>query len=420
MGLKKRLLVAFAIIIMVPLLLTGIVTVAVMGFNYRNLEKGTMSTEDGETIYYVVRNDASVPRMEVPVRQTILFIVLIILLTAFVTVVWLYRSLIRPLNVLRMATANMKLGNLDFTISGNPDDELGQLCEEFEEMRVRLKEQIDARMKYEKDTVELISNISHDLKTPLTAIKGYAEGIIDGVADTEEKRSKYVRTIYTKASDMSVLVDELSLYSKIDSNIIPYNFEKLDINAYFMDCVEEQSLDMEVKGITMELASEVPAGTFVKADAEQLRRVVNNIIGNAVKYMDKPSGSIRIRLIPLKCCVKVEIEDNGPGIEEKDLEHLFERFYRADSSRGTRKGGSGLGLAIVKKIIEDHGGKVGAASTPGEGSTFFFTLPIYTENNAICEEVEDAEYSALPKNEPQPEKGGREECHEKEDTDNRR
>ncbi|MBR5967804.1 MAG: HAMP domain-containing histidine kinase [Lachnospiraceae bacterium] len=409
MGLKKRLLVAFAIIILVPILLAGTVTAAVLGFNYRNLEKGPMSTEDGETIYYVVRSGPSAPRMELPVRQTIVLIGLIILLTAFITVVWLYRSLIRPLNVLRMATANMKQGNLDFTISGNPDDELGQLCEEFEEMRVRLKEQIDARMKYEQDTIELISNISHDLKTPLTAIKGYAEGIIDGVADTEEKRSKYVRTIYTKASDMSVLVDELSLYSKIDSNIIPYNFDKVDINAYFTDCVEEQSLDMEVKGITMEFASEVPAGTFVKADSEQLRRVVNNIIGNAVKYMNKPSGSIKIRLIPLKCCVKVEIEDNGPGIDENDLAHIFERFYRADSSRGTRKGGSGLGLAIVKKIIEDHGGKVGAESTPGEGSTFFFTLPIYTENNTICEEVEDAEYSALPENGPQPEKGGREE-----------
>ena len=409
MGLKKRLVVAFAIIIFVPILLTAAVTAAVLSFNNNALEKGAIKSEDGETIYYVVRNGPSVPRMDLPVRQTIILIVLIILLTAFVTVVWLYRSLIRPLNVLRMATSNMKRGNLDFTISGSPDDELGQLCEEFEEMRVRLKEQIDARMKYEQDTIELISNISHDLKTPLTAIKGYAEGIMDGVADCEEKRNKYIRTIYTKASDMSVLVDELSLYSKIDSNIIPYNFDRLDINAYFMDCVEEQSLDMEVKGITMKLESEVPAGTFVKADSEQLRRVVNNIIGNAVKYMDKPSGSITIRLIPRKCCVKIEVADNGPGIAETDIEHIFERFYRADSSRGTRKGGSGLGLAIVKKIIEDHGGEVGASSTPGEGSTIFFTLPIYTENNKKCEEVEDAEYSALPESNPQPVKADREE-----------
>ena len=415
MGLKKRLVVAFAIIILVPILLTGAVTAAVISMNNNALEKGTIESEDGETIYYVVRNGSAVPRMELPVRQTIILIMLIILLTAFVTVVWLYRSLIRPLNVLRMATSNMKRGNLDFTISGSPDDELGQLCEEFEEMRLRLKEQIDARMKYEQDTIELISNISHDLKTPLTAIKGYAEGIMDGVADCEEKRNKYIRTIYTKASDMSVLVDELSLYSKIDSNIIPYNFDRLDINAYFMDCVEEQSLDMEVKGIAMELASEVPAGTFVKADPEQLRRVVNNIIGNAVKYMNKPSGSIKIRLVPMKCCVKVEIEDNGPGIAENDLAHIFERFYRADSSRGTRKGGSGLGLAIVKKIIEDHGGKVGAESTPGEGSTIFFTLPVYTENNTVCEEVEDAEYSALPKNEPQIRQ---EDGHEEKNTDN--
>ncbi len=392
MGLKKRLAVAFAISIFVPLLLTFAVTAAVMGMNYR-AEKGIMETENGEN--YIVRNDYSQPRLQLPIAQTLVIIGLIIFLTALVSVAWIYRSLIKPLNVLRMATANMKEGNLDFTISGNPDDELGQLCEEFEEMRVRLKEQIDARMKYEQDTVELISNISHDLKTPLTAIKGYAEGIIDGVADTDEKRSKYVRTIYTKASDMSVLVDELSLYSKIDSNIIPYNFGKVDINAYFLDCVEEQSLDMEVKGIKLDLESGVENGTLVKADPEQLRRVVNNIIGNAVKYMNKSDGHIGIKLVPLKCCVRVEIEDNGPGIAPEDLEHVFERFYRADTSRGTRKGGSGLGLAIVKKIIEDHGGTVGANSTLGKGSCFFFTLPIYSENNVKCEEIEDAEYSEV-------------------------
>ncbi len=416
MGLKKRLVVAFAIIILVPFLLAGAVTVAVLGYHNSMIENGYPG--NGESVFYIVDDTALRAQLQVPIKQTIIIIALIIFLTAFVTVVWLYRSLILPLNVLRMATANMKKGNLDFTISGNPDDELGQLCEEFEEMRVRLKEQIDARYKYEQDTVELISNISHDLKTPLTAIKGYAEGIIDGVADTDEKRNKYVKTIYTKALDMSILVDELSLYSKIDSNIIPYNFARVDINAYFRDCVEEQSLDMEVKGIKMDLTSAVEDGTFVKADPEQLRRVVNNITGNAVKYMNHAGGHIDIRLSRTKCCVKVEIEDNGPGIAEDDLKHIFERFFRADTSRGTRKGGSGLGLAIVKKIIEDHGGKVGAESTFGEGSCFWFTLPVYMENNAICEEVEDAEYSAVTKPESSLFKGGRKEEHEEENTDN--
>ncbi len=407
---------AFAIIILVPLLLAGLVTMAVFGYHNRVLNNGYAG--NGESVYYVVDDTAPRAQLQVPIKQTIIIIALIIFLTAFVTVMWLYRSLILPLNVLRMATANMKKGNLDFTISGNPEDELGLLCEEFEEMRVRLKEQIDARLKYEQDTIELISNISHDLKTPLTAIKGYAEGIMDGVADTDEKRSKYVKTIYTKALDMSILVDELSLYSKIDSNIIPYNFAKVDINAYFRDCVEEQSLDMEVKGIKMDLASAVEDGTFVKADPEQLHRVINNITGNAVKYMDHPDGRINIRLLRTKCCVKVEIEDNGPGIGKEDLTHIFERFFRADTSRGTRKGGSGLGLAIVKKIIEDHGGKVGAESTLGEGSCFWFTLPIYMENNVICEEVEDAEYSAVTKSESSLFKGGRKEEHEEENTDN--
>ena len=136
MGLKKRLVVAFAIIILVPFLLAGAVTVAVLG--YHNRAVGNGYSDDGESVYYVVDDTAPRAQLQVPIRQTIIIITLIIFLTAFVTVVWLYRSLILPLNVLRMATANMKKGNLDFTISGNPEDELGQLCEEIEEMRVRL------------------------------------------------------------------------------------------------------------------------------------------------------------------------------------------------------------------------------------------------------------------------------------------
>lgn len=398
MGLKKRLVVAFLILLIVPVLLIGVTATVIISYQHNAIERGTIDSEDGRTIYYAVRsNNIEKAQVRMPLLETGMCIALIIVLTAAVLVMWLYRSLIRPLNVLKMATKNMKEGNLDFTISGDPQDELGQLCEDFEEMRVRLKEQIDARMKYEQDTVELISNISHDLKTPLTAIKGYAEGLLDGVADTDEKRDKYVRTIYTKASDMTVLVEELSFFSKIDSNIVPYNFGRLPVNAYFTDCVDEQSLDTEVCNITLEYSSQVGDDVAVRADAEQIGRVVSNLIGNAVKYMDKPKGRIIIGSRLVQNMVEISVEDNGCGISEEDLPHVFERFFRADSSRGTRKGGSGLGLAISKKIVEDHGGTFTVSAVKGEGSRFCFTLPVYTGNVRTYSEIEDAEYNEVKK-----------------------
>ena len=258
-------------------------------------------------------------------------------------------------------------------------------------MRVQLKKQIDTRLQYEQDTIELISNISHDLKTPLTAIKGYTEGILDGVADTPEKQKKYLRTIYTKAADMAVLVDELSFFSKIDTNIVPYNFKIINADNFFNDCVEEMSLDTEVKNVTLDYISKLKPDQCIIADLEQLRRVMNNLIGNSVKYMDKEEGSIVILAEDIGDSVKISVQDNGSGIDEKDIPFIFDRFYRADSSRNSKKGGTGLGLAITKKIIEDHNGTISAKSFPGKGTSISFTLLKEGSPNASLElgEIED-------------------------------
>ena len=226
---------------------------------------------------------------------------------------------------------------------------------------------------------ELISNISHDLRTPITAIKGYAEGIMDGVADTREKQEKYIKTIYTKANDLSSLVDELSFYSKIDCNTMPYTFSCINLGNYFEDCLGEITLDLEVKNIEVEYHNETDPSTIVNADAEQLKRVISNIVGNSVKYMGKKQGHISIRIMEGTSFnraeeVVISIEDNGPGIAEKDIPFIFERFYRADASRNSTKGGTGLGLAIVKKIIEDHMGTIWAESEEDKGTTIYFTL----------------------------------------------
>ncbi len=297
----------------------------------------------------------------------------------FVLLSWIYSSILRPLDELRHATQKIKDGDLDFTLESENDDEIGQLTEDFEEMRIRLKESQEEKMKSENESKELISNIAHDLKTPITAIQGYAEGILDGVASSPEMMEKYIRTIYNKANDMSRLIDELTYYSKIDTNKIPYNYKKLSVREYFDDCAEEIGLDMESRGIEFAYQNSVAEDVLVIADPEQLRKVINNIVGNSVKYLDKTPGHVSIHVSDIGDFIQCDISDNGCGVAKQDLTRIFERFFRTDASRNSLRGGSGIGLSIVKKIIEDHGGRIWASSVEGEGLTIHFLLRKYME-----------------------------------------
>ena len=305
-------------------------------------------------------------------------IIVILVVTAAILMLWIYAGISVPLNKLRNATHKIAEGNLNFTMEVTGEDEISDLCRDFEEMRKRLLESTEQKLEYDQESKELISNISHDLKTPLTAIKGYVEGIMDGVADTPEKMDRYIRTIYNKTNDMDRLINELTFYSKIDANRIPYTFNKINVKNYFEDCVEEMGIELESKGFAFSYKNEVDDSVEVIADAEQIKRVINNIVSNSVKYMDKSDPRIDIRVKDVGDFVQIEIEDNGRGIGTKELPNIFERFYRADASRHSA-GGSGIGLSIVKKIIEDHGGKIWASSTLGKGTVMYFVLRKYQE-----------------------------------------
>ena len=190
---------------------------------------------------------------------------------------------------------------------------------------------------------------------------------------------KYIRTIYNKANDMDRLINELSFYSGIDSNRIPYNFHRINVDEYFRDCIEEVGLELDSENIQLNYSNLVDPSTRIIADPEQLKRVISNIIGNSIKYMDKEKGVIDIRILDEIDSIRVEIEDNGKGIAAKDLGNIFERFFRTDASRNSSKGGSGIGLSIVKKIIEDHGGYIWATSRENEGTCLHFVIRKYRE-----------------------------------------
>ena len=323
-------------------------------------------------------NDA-IPEVREYISNMLVAIVLILALTAGVMIIWIYRGVAIPLGRMKIATQNIKDGNLDFELEVKTEDEIGQLCRDFEEMRLRLKDTATEKVENDKRSKELISNISHDLKTPITAIKGYVEGIMDGVADTPEKMERYIRTIYNKANDMDMLINELTLYSKIDANRIPYNFRTLSVSEYFDDCAADLKMDIESRGITFDYLNYVDEHVKIIADAEQLKRVINNIISNAAKYMDKSEKRIHLRVKDVGDFVQVEIEDNGKGIGVKELPYIFERFYRTDASRNSATGGSGIGLSIVKKIIEEHGGNIWATSKERIGTVMYFVIRKYQE-----------------------------------------
>ena len=283
------------------------------------------------------------------------------------------------LEKLQKAARNIKEGNLDFEIHQESDDEIGQLCQDFEEMRLRLKANAEEKIAFDRENKELISNISHDLKTPITAIKGYVEGIMDGVADTPEKMDRYIKTIYNKANEMDLLINELTLYSKIDTNRIPYNFATVSARDYFEDCAEDLSMELDAKNIEFSYENFMEEDCRIIVDPEQLRRVINNIVSNSLKYMDKPRGRITMHIKDVGDFIQVELGDNGKGISGRDLPYIFDRFYRTDASRNSSKGGSGIGLSIVKKIVEEHGGNIWATSEEGAGTTMYFVVRKYQE-----------------------------------------
>lgn len=344
----------------------------------KQVDYQTADGVDGSVFIITILGEL-LPEIRFLLRDIVLAVILILGCTATIMITWIYQSMVKPLRQLQEATHKIKEGNLDFTVEVQSKDEIGDLCEDFEDMRRRLKESMEEKMQYDKESKELISNISHDLKTPITAIKGYAEGILDGVADTPERREKYLRTIYNKANDMSRLIDELTFYSKMDTNRIPYTFNKIHVDQYFRDCVEELALDLEEKNIELTYFNYLEEDIVIIADVEQLKKVINNIINNSVKYMDKKRGVINIRVKDAGDFIQIEIEDNGKGIAVRDLPYIFDRFYRTDASRNSSQGGSGIGLSIVKKIVEDHGGRIWATSKESTGTVMCMVFRKYQE-----------------------------------------
>lgn len=283
------------------------------------------------------------------------------------------KRIIKPLSLLKTAVGDISKGDLSLEIIEAGDQEIVDLCADFEKMRIQLKDAVSLKKKYDDNRTMLVSSISHDLKTPLTSIKGYVKGILDGVANTPEKAERYLKTVYSKAEGMDVMINDLLLYSKLDLSQLPFNFEKTDVIDYFNYCIHESAIELEKSNIKISLINDLKGSKYVKIDRERLMRVILNIIDNARKYMDKEIGEITILLRETNSSIIIEIRDNGCGIDKNDANKIFDRFYRADSARSEAKG-SGLGLAIAKQIVEGHKGKIWAISHESKGTSILISF----------------------------------------------
>jgi signal transduction histidine kinase len=282
------------------------------------------------------------------------------------------RGVTRPLAQLTQAVTNMAGGEYSQRVPVRTKDEVGHLAMAFNEMADALEHDVGELRRQEALRRELAANVSHDLATPLTAIQGFTEALLDGVIEDERQREETLRVIAKEVVRLRRLVDDLGHLSRVESPRLLLDLAPLSLATLVDETLAVLQPELEAKGVLARnlLGPETP---LALADTDKLTQVLLNLLDNALRYTPA-GGKITISAVVETGRVRVLVRDTGAGIAPEHIRRIFDRFYRADASRNAATGGSGLGLAIVKAIIEAHGGTVGIESAPGQGTTVWFTL----------------------------------------------
>jgi len=350
-----------------------------------SIVKNTFSADNGKCTVLAVcmyENVSPVGQESYLKKYILSFIVLyilcffaVVIITNFFLSRWIASTVLKPLDILKKSSREIGSGNLEAKPEYDRPDEFGEACREFDEMRIRLKESVETRLRYEQYRRELIGGISHDLRTPLTSIKGYVEGLKDGIADTEEKRRHYYDAIQTRAGSMEALVDSLSTFARLENKRYRYYLQPADMNEFLLQLTGEYREDAAKKNAVI-LYDNNAENTKVLLDLQEMQRVFVNLFENSIKYRKSSESVIRITLRNVENNLEIKVADNGPGVSDGELEKIFNSFYRGDQARTNPENGSGLGLAIVKQIIEGHMGTIKAYNN--QGLTIQISLPLYT------------------------------------------
>ena len=285
------------------------------------------------------------------------FLFLLVFGLSFVILIFFSLVVYRPLKKIINGAKEYASGNLPHKIDVKSHDEMGYLASTLNYMSGELNKTGEYQRKF-------VANVSHDFRSPLTSIKGYIKGVKDGVANTPQKQEQYLDIAYQKACAMDVLLRKLSDFSKLETGNMPMEPVATDFGAFLQEMLDDNEQYLREKDVNVIFF--VPEEKVITCiDHEQTKRVLRNIMENSMKYRCREQVLIRMNLIPNKESVILKITDDGEGVPEEKLPHLFEQFYRGDETRNSRIDGDGLGLYIAKRIIEQQGGSISASNHGG-------------------------------------------------------
>lgn len=285
----------------------------------------------------------------------------------------LSKNIIKPLKIIDESFDKLHVGNYSLNLPKFKVNEINKMANRLQELSNELKENSNQHYKYEQSRKKLIAKITHDLKTPLTSIKGYIEALQDNINNDEETYFRYLEIIHRKANKLNFLIEDLLLFSQLDLENFTYDKKRIDSKQFLENYTFNKALEFKDKKINFILEKPFIA-TNIYIDPKRIIQVLENIITNAEKFTH---DYIAIRTELDVSHLIIMIEDNGVGISPKHQPHIFELFYKADQSRSQiSETGSGIGLNISKQIIEAHNGKINLESIPYEKTVFKVFIPL--------------------------------------------
>ncbi len=321
----------------------------------------------GETVVGGLLVHTSIPEIKESIKDVYTVFIIAILISvgiAFILLYFMAKRIVKPLKDMTEASKVIASGDFKKRIEIKSNDEIGQLAANFNEMAEGLDKMEDYRSRF-------IANISHDLRSPITSIQGFLNAILDGTIPPE-KQEKYLHTVLDETYRLTKLTNDILELSKIENSEIVLNKENYDINEMIRNIVLKFETRVMDKKINMNVVF-VHESSWVYADAQKIERIIYNLIDNAVKFTGE-NGIITIKTEDIDDKIYITVSDTGIGLADDEAKHIFERFYKADSSRGMDKKGMGLGLSIVKEIIKAHEEAITVDSKKGEGTSFRFSL----------------------------------------------
>ena len=365
---KRRIFISNALMVLVTLFILLIINLVVMKGYSEYIEhvledsiEGAMDEEELEELLeaYTIRRNEFILLF---LADGILCMGVLVMVSQMFTRK-LVNHIMEPLDILAEGAERIRKNDLAQNIEYSGDTEFENVCHTFNEMRRAILEGQEKNRKYEKARTDMIAGISHDLRTPLTAVKGTIKGLLDGVASTPERQKKFLETAYRRTKDMDLLLNQLFYLSKLETGNMPFDFRTIEIYEFIRNYGKGKQELLENGQIELTIERKGSTG-YVSVDPEQLQRIFDNLLENSRRYANVTPLKIKITLERTNEGFCICFSDNGVGVPEEKLPYIFDEFYRIDESRN-KKEGNGLGLYIVRYLTEAMGGSVRAENADG-------------------------------------------------------